>query len=74
MNDIKAIAEDRANLAALVEYLKGLQPVSRDPDEAAAHQLAVRRAELAYERAETNFQKAVATLTVAELAAMGLVA
>lgn len=73
MNDLKAIAEDRANVAAILEYLRGM-PQRGDPEEQRVHQMAIRRAEQAYARLEEQFAKASATLTVAELAAMGLVA
>lgn len=69
---IQVLAAQRANLAGVLEYLRGMQPTglvaSRDPAESAAYAMAVRRAEAAYGVAEQEFQRAISTLTQAEIA------
>ena len=69
---IQILAAQRANLAGVLEYLRGMQPTtlgaSRDPSETSAYATALRRAEAAYTVAETEFQRAISTLTAAEIA------
>jgi hypothetical protein len=66
---IQVLADQRAHLASVVEYLRGMQPtVSRDVAEAAAYAAALRRAETAYMHAEAEFQRATSTYTSTEIA------
>lgn len=67
-NPIQTLADNRANLAAVVEYLRGMQPtVSRDVREAAAYAAALRKAETSYQLAEEALQRALSTLTTEEI-------
>ncbi len=71
--DIYHLAKRRAECAARLETLHGFG-ASRDPEESREMAIATTRAEAEYKAAEEAFAKATATLTVAELAALGIAA
>ncbi len=66
---IPLLAQTRAEAAALLEYLDQLHPLG-DREEQAAHREAKALARAAYARAESDFQRAVALVTPAELAVL----
>lgn len=71
MHPIQKLAQNRADLSALVEYLQGMSPIG-DWEERRALESALKRAKRLYHFAEVEFRNATCTLTDKELASLGL--
>lgn len=71
MHPIQKIAQNRADLSALIEYLEGVSPEG-DWEERRTHERALKKAKRLYHFAEAEFSNATATLSDKELAAIGV--
>ena len=71
--NITALARRRAEAAARLEALAAMGQ-SWDAEENREMAIATSRAVAAYREAEESFQRAISTMTVEELAALGLAA
>lgn len=72
MNHLQRLAQNRADIAAIVEHLEGMAE-GTDREENAAHAMALKKARRMLQVAEQMWATAISTYSEAELLSMGIV-